>query len=195
MSSESVALTRINVLRGINICEQIWKSDGSEHICSNRSVQIYFALMKYYCHGIQTLYDTCTYLKVPLQFSPAEGAVCKDFVLCCEYKCDLYLNQLVYSQCCDPHKDTLPGLITGWGHNLKYEKHKHFFTQQRVEKHKQMTTALWSNQFHRCFQRAWLEIFTLHQLIYHQTDCFMQNFSSLQQLSTQVNLWLNEFCL
>lgn len=122
MSSESVALTRINVLRGINICEQIWKSDGSEHICSKRSVQIFFALMKYYCHGIQTLYDTCTYLKVPLQFSPAEGAVCKDFVLCCEYKCDLYLNQLVYSQCCDPHKDTLPGLITGWGHNLKYEK-------------------------------------------------------------------------
>lgn len=78
--------------------------------------------MKYYCHGIQTLYDTCTYLKVPLQFSPAEGAVCKDFVLCCEYKCDLYLNQLVYSQCCDPHKDTLPGLITGSGHNLEYEK-------------------------------------------------------------------------
>lgn len=154
MSSESVALTRINVLRGINICEQIWKSDGSEHICSNRSVQIYFALMKYYCHGTQTLYDTCTYLKVPLQFSPAEGAVCKDFVLCCEYKCDLYLNQLVYSQCCDPHKDTLPGLITGWGHNLKYEKHKHFFTQQRVEKHKQMTTALWSNQFDCCFSQG-----------------------------------------
>lgn len=113
----------------------------------------FFALMKYYCHGIQTLYDTCTYLKVPLQFSPAEGAVCKDFVLCCEYKCNLYLNQLVYSQCCDPHKDT----------------------------------ALWSNQF-AVFQRVWLEIFTLHQLIYHQTDCFMQNFSSLQQLSTQVNL-------